>query len=97
METIDLVLCEHDLNKGKKFLFQAPMFSYLEKGDKVVVDTKYGEQVATVLASCSVGKGTEQYTMIVQACGATEPIKKVISKITYRKFEYSDEGESEHE
>lgn len=95
MKTIDLVLCEHDLNKGQKFLFQAPMFSCLKNGDKVMVDTKYGERVATVVASCSVGEGTEQYEMIVQACGASEPLKKVISKITYRKFEY--EGESENE
>lgn len=92
---VDLVLCERGLHSGQKFLFQAPAFSWLENGDRVLVDTEHGESDAAVVSVCTVNIASEQYDMIMQACGVSEPLKKVISKITYRKLEY--EGESENE
>lgn len=94
MELIDLVLCTH--NKTRKFLFQAPAFSCLEKGDKVLVDTQYGESVAEVLCVCTVREGSYQYDMILKCAGATEPIRKVIGKTVLTKFEYK-EGENKDE
>lgn len=93
-QMIDLVLCTH--NKTRKFLFQAPAFSCLEKGDKVLVDTQYGESDAEVLCVCAVREGTDQYDMIIACAGATEPIRKVIGKTVLTKFDYK-KGENEHE
>lgn len=94
MDLIDLVLCTH--NKTRKFLFQAPAFSCLKKGDKVLVDTQYGESDAEVLHVCTVREGTDQYDMILACAGATEPIKKVIGKTVLTKFKY-EKGENENE
>ena len=99
-QMIDLVLCEHinifPSGKSRKFLFQAPAFSWLEKGDKVLVDTQYGESDAEVLRVCTVREGTDQYDMIVACAGATEPIRKVIGKTVLTKFDYK-EGETKDE
>ena len=100
MDLIDLVLCTHinilPSGKSGKFLFQAPAFSWLEKGDKVLVDTQYGESDAEVLHVCTVREGTDQYDMIIACAGATEPIRKVIGKTVLTKFDYK-EGETKDE
>lgn len=95
-EMIDLVLCSHTLQGGQKFLFKAPAFSLLEKGDKVLVETKYGDRDASVMCACTVRENTDQYDMILKCAGATEPIRKVIGKTVLTKFDYK-KGENEHE
>lgn len=95
-QMIDLVLCSHALPGGQKFLFQAPAFSCLEDGDRVLVDTKYGERDAYVMCACTVRENTDQYDMILKCTGATEPIRKVIGKTVLTKFDYK-KGENEHE
>lgn len=95
-QMIDLVLCSHTLQGGQKFLFQAPAFSCLEKGDRVLVDTNGGDRDAYVMCACTVRENTDQYDMILKCAGATEPIRKVIGKTVLTKFDYK-EGESENE
>lgn len=84
---VDLVLCEHDLHSGQRFLFQAPSFSWLDnglkKGDRVLVETEHGESEAYVVSSCTVNTGSEQYDMIMHACGASEPLKRVIGRYEF--------------
>lgn len=86
---VDLVLCKHALNSAQKFLFQAPACSFLEKGDRVLVDTKHGESDAYVVSVCTVRIDSEQYGMILACAGATEPIRKVIGKTILTKFNYA--------
>ena len=93
---VDLVLCTHDMHSGQKFLFKAPAFSCLEKGDRVLVDTKHGESDAYVVSVCTVRIDSDQCDMILACAGATEPIRKVIGKTVLTKFDYK-EGENEHE
>ena len=38
-EFFDFVLCKHE-NSDKSYLFRAPAFTHLTKGDLVVVETK---------------------------------------------------------
>ena len=45
---IDVVICQHD-GCGQRFLFQAPAWSGIQAGQRVVVDTKHGERRATVV------------------------------------------------
>ena len=93
---IDLVLCELGLHSGEKLLFQAPAFSCLEKDDRVLVDTEYGESDAYVVSACTVRSDSDQCDMILACAGDTEPIRKVIGKTVLTKFNY-EKGESEHE
>lgn len=95
-QMIDLVLCSHALPGGQKFLFQAPAFSCLEKGDRVLVDTKHGESDAFVVSACTVRIDSDECDMILKCAGATEPIRKVIGKTVLTKFDYK-KGENEHE
>lgn len=88
---VDLVLCKFE-GTPKKYLFKAPFASYISKGDEVVVETKKGEQRATVVAVCSTEEGGEAFDCLVQVTGATLPLKKVVAKMFYQKIDYK-EGE----
>lgn len=85
---VDLVTCkqEHGI-----WLFYAPAFSYLHEGQELVVDTQCGEQPATVISAYTVEKDSDLYNFIIKATGATLPLKKVLSKVNYKKLEYEEE------
>lgn len=90
MKQFDFVLCKHP-NDNRNFLFRAPAFSGLAKGDEVIVDTKYGRQLATVESCVNLDESeTDLIDLIMTATGASKEIKKVISKVKYMNFEYED-------
>ena len=88
---LDLVVCKHD-GDNKPYLFAAPAWSHLGKGDKVVVDTRNGIKAATVHAVCTVEQGSEAYVCLAVATGAKEPLRKVIAKTVYAEFCYPEEA-----
>ena len=96
---VDLVLCERGMHSGQRFLFQAPAFSWLdnglEKGDRVLVDTENGESDAYIVSACTVNTGSAQYDVIMQACGVNEPLKRVIGKYKFTKFDYDEDETNE--
>ena len=49
---VQFVVCQHN-GDNKKYLFYAPAFSDIKIGDDVLVDTKFGEKKATVIAVCT--------------------------------------------
>ena len=87
---IDLVVCHHD-SSDHPYIFRAPAWSYLKKGDRVIVETKHGEKEATVERSYTTDKVGEDLDFILIASGATVPLKKVLKKVTYQTYEYEDE------
>ena len=87
---IDLVLCKHP-NDGRYFLFQAPSFSYLKKGQLVMCETKKGECEAEVVNSVTVEAESELFNFIVDMCKATTPLKRVLKVIAYRELKYSED------
>lgn len=87
---LDLVIVTHD-NSVHKYTFQAPFNSGLKEGDRVVCDTQYGESLGTVLDCLAVEKDDKRYNFITNAMSTTEPLRKIISKVEYRKFQYNDE------
>lgn len=89
---IDLVLCKHDGHE-KFFLFCAPAFSGLKKGDRVIVETIKGESEATVERSYTISKERDdEFEFILVASGAYLPLRKVLKKIEYIEFEYEEES-----
>lgn len=92
MKYIDLVLCQHP-NDNRNFLFVAPAWSRLQRGDNVMVDTRNGKCLAIVQDTALVEKDSDLYIFIVTASKATLPLKKVISKIEYHEFEYEEESD----
>lgn len=89
---VTFVVCRHDGN-DRNFLFYAPAFTTLEKGDKVLVKTCKGEQIATVVTSCaSACTGSDVEQTLRTLCGAEgKELKRVIGKFVFRKFDYGDE------
>ena len=95
---IDLVVCEHDNCQGR-FLFSAPAWSHLEKGTRVVVETKKGEQLATVVTSATfANKETDSETaFVLTAMKASWPLKRVKCRIlTVDQSLDWDDYEEEH-
>lgn len=92
MEYFDFVLVKHDLDATKSYLFRAPAFSKLEKGDFVVVETKKGNKTGFVEACLPIDKAdTQKIDFIMNATGASKEIKRVLSKVQYIDFDYSGE------
>lgn len=92
---IDLVICKH-ANSDHPYIFKAPAWSYLKKGDDVIVETKRGEQPAKVERVYTVDTtDSDEFEFILMASGVTTPLRKVLKKIEYKEFEYDDEEDSE--
>ena len=89
-EYIDLVIAKHD-GDARKFLFVAPAFSHLKKADDIVCETEKGASRATVIASVTVRKNGSEYDFIKDLTGAYEPLKKVMAKVAYIKFEWEED------
>lgn len=90
---VDLVMCRHG-EYGQNYLFVAPRFCLLEKGDEVVVDTKRGLSRAIVIDRLTVDYNGDEYRFIVEGMKATEPLRKVVAKVNYKEFEYTEESDN---
>jgi hypothetical protein len=89
---MDLVLAQHEGNE-KPYLFKAPGFCHLEAGDEIICETKKGKNKAIVKSCITINTNLEEkaYDMILAAAGATEPLKKVLSKVEYKDFTYTED------
>lgn len=87
---VQFVVCQHT-GDSKKYLFYSPAFSNLEKGDEVLVDTQFGEKKATVLAVCTSSSEDVERILRVLAGAEDKPVKRVIGKYEFTKFEYGED------
>lgn len=88
---VQFVVCQHN-GDNKKYLFYAPAFSDIKIGDDIMVDTQFGEKKATVLAVCTSSSDDLERALRVLAGAEDKPLKRVIGKYQFAKFNYS-EGE----
>ena len=95
---IDYVVCKHE-GSNARFLFRAPAWSYLEEGQKVIVETKKGPQTATVVCSYTDDNDPEDkgVKFKLASMGATWPLKKILSKIVVHELDYSGYEDDEEE
>ena len=94
-EYVDFVLCKHE-NSDNTYLFRAPAFSGLKKGNQVIVDTQYGQKVVTVVSVVLVATDNQPLIdFIMNATHANSDVKKVLSKVVYQEMDYSKEDEDE--
>lgn len=91
---VQFVVCQHNCN-SIKYLFYAPAFSNIEEGDEVLVDTQFGEKRATVLAVCNTSSEDVERTLRVLTGAKEKPIKRVIGKYKFVKFDYSEDENNE--
>ena len=87
---VQFVVCKHDC-EIKKYLFYAPAFSDIKKGDEVLVDTQFGEKKATVLEVCTSYSDDVERALRVLAGAEGKPIKRVIGKYNFSKYDYSED------
>lgn len=85
---VQFVVCQHTGN-NKKYLFYAPAFSDIKKGDEVLVDTQFGEKKATVLATCISSSDDVERALCVLAGAEGKQVKRVIGKYLFAKINYS--------
>lgn len=91
---VQFVVCQHT-DSQKKFLFYAPLYASIKSGDEVLVDTQFGEKMATVLAVCnSTSNDVEQVLRVLTGAGC-EPLKRVIGKYDFTKFNYREDEANE--
>ena len=92
---IDLVLCQHSPD-GKPYLFVAPAWSYLKSGDSVLVETRCGLKDAVVVDCITEAVESEYIKFAVACVGASLPLKRVMSKITYKDFDYTEDKKEDN-
>ena len=91
---VQFVVCQHT-DSTKKFLFYAPFCATIKSGDEVLVDTKFGEKMATVLAVCSSTRDDLENILRVLAGAEDKPVKRIIGKYEFTKFNYEEEENNE--
>ena len=93
---VQYVVCKLPLN-SIKYLFYAPAFAYayIKEGDEVLVDTQDGEKRATVLAVCNTSSDDVARALRVLTGGEDKPVKRVIGKYQFYKFDYSEDENNE--
>lgn len=95
VEYMDLVLCRKN-GFEMPVIFRAPAWSYLEKGDTVIVDWGDGGTEAVVEKSYTVSvKDKDEIDFIMTASGTKLLLRKVLKKITYRELDYMEEDDNE--
>lgn len=87
---VQFVVCQHTGDQ-KKYLFYAPAFTNIKIGEEVLVDTQFGEKKATVLAVCTTSSDDVEISMRVLAGAEDKPLKRVIGKYEFTKFNYSED------
>ena len=85
---VQFVVCQHT-GENKKYLFYAPAFSDIKKGDEILVDTQFGEKKATVLAVCTSSSDDLERALRVLAGAEDKPLKRVIGKYLFAQINYS--------
>lgn len=91
---VQFVVCQHT-GDSKKYLFYAPPFRGVMIGDEVQVDTQFGEKKATVLAVCTTSSDDVEKILRVLAGADDKPLKRVIGKYQFTKFNYSEDETNE--
>lgn len=91
---VQFVVCQHN-GDNKKYLFYAPAFSDIKIGDDVLVDTQFGEKKATVLAVCTSSYDGVERALRVLAGVEDKPLKRVIGKYQFAKFNYGEDENNE--
>jgi len=93
MYFIGLALCRHDGSK-KNYLFRTPECAALEAGDRVVVETKNGQQLATVVSTvAAINPEDEDFELILELAGveSVDNLKRVLQKCVYKDLVYRED------
>ena len=74
-----------------------PPYAPIRVGERVVVETKKGEQTAVVLAKTTTYTEEDDYKMILTASGAHEPLRRILRRVVERELKYEDDDLPEEE
>lgn len=100
MDKFDAIFAKHEGN-DKVYMFEAPHYSGIKVGDKVIADTKSGKATAAVVAVNDLDFRYEadkrMFEMYKIITGATEPLKRVRAVIKQTDINYEDEEIGEDE
>lgn len=91
---IQYVACKYT-DVGKPYLFYAPFYASIKSGDEVLVDTNLGIQKVTVQAVCNSSSEDVERILRVFAGAEKKPIKRVIGKYEFTKFDYGEDETNE--
>lgn len=95
-EWVDLVIVRFHENQTRVYLFQAPAWSHLRKGDLVMCDTANGTKIATVVTSDTAEQDKKEVVgMWADVCCATFPLKRIKGRFTDFKYPDEESGEAD--
>ena len=72
-------------------LFVAPFEETICAGDEIIVETDGKPERATVIETTFAEEGERTYKVILSLSGETEPLKRVLSKVSYKEMKYTEE------
>lgn len=89
---IDLVVVRHP-NDDRDFVYQAPSWSDLKEDDEVVCEAEGMPLYGLVKKTCHADFDfhADEISVILYLAKAEMPLKRILSKVTYKEFEYSED------
>lgn len=90
---IGLVMVRHPGLQKTVYLFEAPAFNGLKKGDSVLCRTVNGNKIGTVVHTDNVIPDSDAFKMWVDVTNAKLPLKRIEG--VFDKCKYKDEKESD--
>ena len=85
----DLVIVTYSKD-GKRYLFEAPGFSDIEKGTAVLCNTSDGVKRGAVVSSYTCDDRDDIFAFIAEAMGAKLPLERLAGVEMLKKFSYKD-------
>lgn len=90
---VELVFVRHNEYPQKNYLFQAPAWSGLKKGDLVMCETSKGLKQGKVVAADDFVVDSKDFNTWVDIANAKLPLAKIAG--VFKSFEYEDENNEE--
>lgn len=88
---VTFVVCKMEDNKN--YLFYAPPFTVFKENEVLIVKTKYGEMLATVVTYCMAESGSDTEKALRKLCNAKGKLQKVLGRFRYFEYEGEDDDE----
>ena len=83
------------LANDRNYLFRAPAFSSIDKGDIVICETTRGESMGTVVSSMTLSESDpEKVDFVMNATGANDEVKKVLKVARFKTLEYEEDNDN---
>lgn len=76
------------LSSCQRYLYQAPAWKNIKKGDEVICETENGKRSGIVIDFITLEKNADYLNFLLNAMSTTSPLPKILSIVRYDDVNY---------